>query len=128
MVTCRDEMSGESMFSKSILTSRSKESTGRSTEELREKSSSLVVDNLHPFDIRVERSGTGYNVSWTMDKSSVEHRVKRYVVKWYDARDGSELGSASTAANKRYIALLCYKLMDSVYHTTLHIVQGDEIE
>jgi len=74
-----------------------------STDELREKSSSPVVDSLHPFDIRVERSGTGYNVSWTMDKSSVEHRVKRYVVKWYDARDGSELGSTSTAANKRYI-------------------------
>jgi len=78
------------------------ESTGRATGELREKPSSLVDDN-YPFDIRVERSGSGYNVSWTMDKSSVEHRVKRYVVKWYDARDGSELGEASTAANKRYI-------------------------
>lgn len=78
------------------------ETIGRSTEELHEKSPSLVVDN-HPFDIRVERSGTGYNVSWTMNKSITEHRIKRYVVKWYDAHDGSELGSASTEANKRYI-------------------------
>ncbi|KAL5244572.1 hypothetical protein ACI65C_011982 [Semiaphis heraclei] len=104
MVSCRDEMSGESLFSRSILTSHLKEITGRSTDELHEMSSSLVYQN-HPFDIRVERSGTGYNVSWTMDKSSVEPRVKRYVVKWYDALDGLELGSASTAANKKYIVV-----------------------
>ncbi|XP_025205628.1 protein borderless-like isoform X2 [Melanaphis sacchari] len=104
MVSCRDEISGESMNSRSILTNRSRKNIGQSTEELHEKSSSLVDDN-HPLNIRIEHSGTGYNVSWTMDKSSVEHRVKRYVVKWFDAYDGSELGSASTASNKRYIVV-----------------------
>lgn len=78
------------------------ETIGRSTEELHEKPPSFVDDN-HPFDIRVERSGTGYNVSWTMNKFNAEDRIKQYVVKWYDAHDGSELGSASTEANKRYI-------------------------
>ncbi|KAF0758440.1 protein borderless-like isoform X1, partial [Aphis craccivora] len=104
MVSCRDEMSGESMFSRSILTSQSKETIGRSTEELHEKPQSLVDDN-HPLDIRVERSGTGYNISWTMNKFIIEHRIKRYVVKWYDAHDGSELGSAFTEANERYIVV-----------------------
>ncbi|XP_050053325.1 protein borderless isoform X1 [Aphis gossypii] len=104
MVSCQDEMTGESMFSRSILTSQSKETIGQLTEELHEKPPSLVDDN-HPFDIRVERSGTGYNVSWITNKSSTEHRIKRYEVKWYDAHDGSELGSVSTEANKRYIVV-----------------------
>lgn len=83
-----------------FLSSLPAEST-HSTQELHESSS--LAD---PFDIQVERSGTGYNVSWTIvDKklNTTEHRIKRYVVKWYDAIDGKELGSVSTAANKRYI-------------------------
>lgn len=72
-----------------------------------------------PFDIRVERSGIGYNVSWTMKEMSgssdlhkIRH-VKRYAVKWYDD-GGKEIGSATTEADKQYISentLFCDRYM-----------------
>ncbi|XP_025418737.1 protein borderless isoform X2 [Sipha flava] len=99
MVSCRDETSGESLFSRSILT-RPKESI-RSSQDSRK--GGIASADYGPLEVRVQSSGTGYNVSWTIGNHSSEKRVKRYVVKWYDAVDGKELGSASTAANDRHI-------------------------
>lgn len=73
----------------------------RSGQDSRKAGAGTATADHGPFDVRVQRSGTGYNVSWTTHGS--EKRVKRYVVKWYDAVDGKELGSASSAANDRNI-------------------------
>ncbi|VVC43644.1 Hypothetical protein CINCED_3A024981 [Cinara cedri] len=102
MVSCREEISGESLFSKSILIHpKVAESDQLSLQELN-KSTGPVTDS---FDIRVERSGGNYNVSWTFTDNSRKDQadVERYQVKWYDAFDGKELGTASTEANKRHI-------------------------
>lgn len=91
------------------------ESDGRSAQDSRV--------SANPFDIRVERTGgnntNNYNVSWTTAEiadvdatTSDDERnrlvKRRYVVKWYDAVDGKELGSTSTAANERYVGQLLY--------------------
>lgn len=58
-----------------------------------------------PFDIKIKRYGTSeYLVSWTIaEKPGNEARAERYVVTWYDAVDGKELGSVSTAADKQQV-------------------------
>lgn len=61
----------------------------------------LANDNL--LNIQIEHSGTNYNVSWTIEKPNSKDHIKQYLVKWYDALSGKELGSASTTVNKPYI-------------------------
>lgn len=82
--------------------------SNRSNLTLHHKSAGFAATD-DPFHIEVERSGaTNYNVSWTVaEKSGIDNRAARYVVTWYDADDGQELGSVSTAADKRHAGQFC---------------------
>lgn len=101
-----------------MMTSKSFADSTRFGQDLPRPSSTASDDSS---DIQIERSGAGYNVSWTFEKPArgAEDRVKRYVVKWYDALGGQELGSANTTANEPYTGEICK--LSVVY---LHIIVG----
>lgn len=58
-----------------------------------------------PFTVwvnRIQGDNDSYNISWTTP--SVDNlQVKHYDIKWYDANDSQEIGSATTKNNRHYI-------------------------
>ncbi|XP_050432656.1 protein borderless isoform X2 [Adelges cooleyi] len=121
MVSCQND-NRESLFSKSTVI----RPTGPEDWMPQIYKTEITKDPFTVWVNRIQGDNDSYNISWTTP--SVDNlQVKHYDIKWYDANDSQEIGSATTKNNRHYIVVNLADGMVYNIHVLATMVNGQRL-